>query len=503
VTLAIRYRLLLIMLVAALLYSALLFLPIFHSSSGYFSTDGGTYLHSRDAVLRGLGIEAWDRAMVRPPLAPGWALVPFMPFGDDVGLRLWSILGIVLTIPAAYYFSRSILTPNQSFVVAALTGFDVWIIHGFVAGALVLYAWCLLAVALRPVVDWAHGVSDKRRTAFMAAALALLPFVNQTFAGLCVIVFAVAMPIALFARYRQGLPIVRQPMWIGLVVGGAIGVLALPWYLGVAPGSETARYDYPWLELTARTIYASAITMVVVLLVPRGGYGVRMMQALLVVLGVMLMLFSGDEAISNLFYRAVFVSAMLYMPLIVYVAGLLGAGRKVAVLAICVFAASSVVWVSVNTQDMDHTPDEIVHAIKWMEDRTDPDDFVIADSWHLSRWVEGSAEVKSMTIWHGTSGSPRRHQQMSNDAICIVGWGDCDLTDAYGRWQPRFFLSHTGFSDLVWIDEESMILGLSHLELLALTDELPYTRLVFSEGVARVWELDTEYLAKVPSAQSH
>ena len=492
--LAIRYQLLLIMLMAALVYAAVLFLPYFHASSGYFSTDGGTYLYSRDVVMRGLGIEAWDRAMVRPPLAPGWALVPFLPFGDAVGLRLWSILGIVLTIPAAYYFSRSFLTPNQSVVVAALTGFDLWIIHGFVAGALVLYAWCLLAVALRPVIDWAHGVSDKRRIAFMAAALALLPFVNQTFAGLCVIVFAVAMPMALFARYRQKLPIVRQRMWIGLASGGAIALLALPWYLGVAPGSEVARYDYPWLELTPRIAFMSAAMICVVMLVPRGGYAVRMLQALLCVLAVMMMFFSGDEAITNLFYRALFVAAMFYLPLLVYVAGLLGLGRKVAVAAICVMVAASVYWVEGNTGDMDYAPDEMVRAIKWMEERTDADDFVIADNWHLSKWVQGSAEVEAMTLWHGEAGAPRAHQQMSNDGLCIVGWMECDLAAAYGRWQPKYYLSHVGLSKMMTIHDENMIGGLPHDELLALTDELPYTRLVFSEGVARVWELDTEYL---------
>ena len=60
------------------------------SYDGYWGVDGGAYLLSVNNVL---GNEPTGAGFPRPPLAPGWLLVPFVElFGDDAGYKVWSAL---------------------------------------------------------------------------------------------------------------------------------------------------------------------------------------------------------------------------------------------------------------------------------------------------------------------------------------------------------------------------------------------------------------------------
>ena len=80
--------------------------------------------------------------------------------------------------------------------------------------------------------------------------------VNQTFAGLCIITFAVALPVAALLRFRQGLALLEDlTIFKGLAIGGALSLFSLPWYLPVAPGSSAVSYKGAVLSIEPAQIH--------------------------------------------------------------------------------------------------------------------------------------------------------------------------------------------------------------------------------------------------------
>jgi hypothetical protein len=74
---------------------------------GYQGVDGGAH---RLSMLSVLGLEATGTDFTRPPLAPGWLLVPTtLLFGDVAGYNLFSVI-FSMTLPLAMW-----LTLRQGF----------------------------------------------------------------------------------------------------------------------------------------------------------------------------------------------------------------------------------------------------------------------------------------------------------------------------------------------------------------------------------------------------
>ena len=153
--------------------------------------DGGAYLVGVNAVL---GDEPTGAGFPRPPLAPGWLLVPFVNYlGMDVGYKVWSSLASVLPAIPIYLLARRIgsrstrrgVAPSPWPAVFASGFLLLDLLHAemIVTGALPLIAFALLGMGW-----WAMGELSEEwsltAAGVLVICLGLIPWVNQTTAGL-------------------------------------------------------------------------------------------------------------------------------------------------------------------------------------------------------------------------------------------------------------------------------------------------------------------------------
>ena len=308
---------------------------------GFLGVDGGAYFLNVNAVL---GDEPTGAGFPRPPLAPGWLLVPFLDvFGPDNGYKIWSALVSITPAVPIYLMARSIwaawaiskTTTNRPLrlplwlpgvAAAAFVLLDFLHAEMMVTGALPLLAFALLGM-----VWWGMGELLHRRSwpvaAIVAACIGLIPWINQTTAGLALITIPVyGAALIYYNRCRQHTTINHSPSCFGappywrtitppLLLGGVIALCALPWYMTVLPVTGVLNYPgafmYPnhWTD-------SSWLQMVL-----GGGAGAyviyRAREPWLRSLGVLLVLFaflviwlSTDETVINIFYRSRYLMAV-------------------------------------------------------------------------------------------------------------------------------------------------------------------------------------------------
>ena len=134
---------------------------------GLLGVDGGAYLLSVNAVL---GDEPTGAGFPRPPLAPGWLLVPFVTLlGTDTGYKVWSAAASLAPGIPVYLLARR---------VGNLRGFSpIWVpvfavgflfvdlLHAemLVTGALPMIAFGLLGTAWWAMGSLAEGWSRNDR----------------------------------------------------------------------------------------------------------------------------------------------------------------------------------------------------------------------------------------------------------------------------------------------------------------------------------------------------
>lgn len=349
---------------------------------GFLGVDGGAYLLSRNAVL---GDEPTGAGFPRPPLAPGWLLVPFTELaGDDVGYKLWSVFASLLPMIPVYLLARRINSgpfPALGLFAAGFLSLDLLHAEMIVTGALPLIGFALLGM-----VWWAMGrLAERwawRDAAVLAGCLGLIPWVNQTTAGLALITIPVYLAALLWYsrstvrsmgagasnKRLQGAPgdsicglsipaaVESQPSraalspasrtvrrwphmpenWVQflgrgtvmttlgsvrdkrfqalariappLLVGGAIALGALPWYLDVLPVTGLLHYPGAYVYLTN---WADSAWWQLLLAWPLGiamawkgqAPWFRSLGILTCLLGTLLVFLSTDESVINIFLQ--------------------------------------------------------------------------------------------------------------------------------------------------------------------------------------------------------
>jgi hypothetical protein len=317
------------------------------SYDGYWGVDGGAYWLS---VANVLGDEPTGAGFPRPPLAPGWLLAPFgAAFGDDLGYKIWSSAASILPVIPVYLFARRLTRTeavepayrgSRTWVTAGAVGFllvDLLHAEMFVTGALPLIAFAWLGTAWWAMCSL-HEQWNWRTAAVLAGCVGLIPWINQTAAGLAVITLPVYLLALLwYGRKRSvvGLrlscaarsnPVVSPPdhLYLGsnaltdhplvriappLFVGGVIALLALPWYMDVLPGNGILKYPGPVVFLTVPTDSAwlqLALAWPLGLLMIWKGEApwLRSLGVLVILLGTLTVFLSYDETIINIFYRS-------------------------------------------------------------------------------------------------------------------------------------------------------------------------------------------------------
>ena len=292
---------------------------------GYLGVDGGAYLLSRNDVLGVDSSGVTGSGLPRPPLAPGWLMVPFTSaLGDDVGFKVFSALGSLAPIFAVYLLSQSFLSRRQALLPAGLIALDIWQAEMLVTGVMPLLGFSLIVTCIWSVAALARRWQWRSATV-LAGALPLVAYVNQTSAGMTVVVLGFYTVSLFFITDwgRRDWTILRR-LAVPAAVGGLLALTALPWYLPHLPGSERVHYPGPWIYPSSWT---DSAWIQFIIAVPIGVFiyrkalvfEVRALGALVIFVAALAPWLSYDETIINLFFRSRYLLMMLAVPAASYI----------------------------------------------------------------------------------------------------------------------------------------------------------------------------------------
>ena len=442
------------------------------SYDGQWGVDGGAYWLSVNTVL---GDEPTGAGFPRPPLAPGWLLVPFTIFGTDVGYKVWSVLASMAPVVPVYLLARRLrdrvegasLSPPSVAAPFAVGFLLVDWLHAemFVTGALPLIAFGLLGIAWWAMgslaVPWSRRDSQTARDSLiLAVCIGLIPFVNQTTAGLAVITLPVYLAGILAFAPRLARWAVLKHIVPPLLVGGIIALIALPWYMEVLPGNGMLDYpgpvvyftrlcDLAWLQL--------ALGWSLGLLMIRKGEEpwLQSLGVLCCLLGTLTIFLSFDETIINLFYRSRYLMAVPFYIGVTWAvfrwAPEWFAHPRVlqAVpigLALIVFGIMGVGYISQVQRQADLSAMITPETHRVLEDlrNMEAQDGIITNSFTLALWISALNKVPSPHTWN--SAPPPRFIESDRQVRCVLGWvPGCDPMDASEKLGARFILIEERF----------------------------------------------------------
>ena len=485
------------MLLAIIAGALALRLVLTLTHTGYLGVDGGAYLVGMAATMGDDLIGGFPR----PPLAPGLLLYPFVElFGVDVGYKVWSALASMAPIVPVYLFAKKLGSPRYKNLIVcgtvAVLSFDL--LHGemLVTGALPLLAFGFLGVAW-----WAMGsLAEKRNwpdTLILAGSLAIIPFINQTTAGMAVVTVPVYL-LALCWSWKDLDPL-RNNI-IGLTVGGLGALTALPWYLDVLPVTGMLNYPGPFIFLTHpfdSAWWQFLLAWPIGIYVARNGIEewLKSLGVLVCVLGTLLIFLSTDETVINIFYRSRY---LLCIPLYICLAWIVATkwlpalrwpsyAPVMAVVAISVMAYGYVWQFNNQARYSDMATPPTARALEHISGYND-DHAIISNSFTLSLWVSALNKVPSPHTW--TWHPPSRFVETDVAVRCLMGWVDnCDpyvaqeelnagwiLIDrrfpSYNARAPGIFLAPNG--PTLWDD----------------TGKTTWLTEVYREGTTQVWRIE-------------
>lgn len=274
------------------------------TADGLSGIDAGAYLNHALGLI-GHGSPGLD--ITRPPLAPGWLLVPFIELlGNVAGYNLFSavfsmLLPITLTAIAWRLFS-----PWRALLVAVFACIDPFALGMMVTGVLPLVGSALIVIASYCMWETSEKGLSWKRGIGLAVSLGLIAFVNQTSAGLAVMV----IPLQ-WALLRN-----RKALVLPLAVGALLAASALPWYLGAAPTDGRLTYPGPLVlphNLWEHQLWVGIGVLALAHRVARSeafrqaAQPLRMCLYLVTFLGCLQMFQSFNEVVMNLFFRATYL----------------------------------------------------------------------------------------------------------------------------------------------------------------------------------------------------
>lgn len=490
------------MALVVLLASALavrLLLALTHE--GFLGVDGGAYLLSRNHVL---GDEPTGAGFPRPLLAPGYLLVPFTAaLGDDVGYKIWSALAATLPVAAVYLLSSRFLPPLGALTAAALVAVDPWQAEMIVTGALPLIGFSLLLVVLWVVL----ANSSARKThhfVILIAALALIPHVNQTTAGIA----AVVVPVALAARVLTSGERWRAhaPLFAASAVGALLTLAALPWYIDVAPNSPILRYPGPWIYLVpfgdiAIFQFAAAMAVGVTLWrtagrlapsdAPTNPNRLKAVSVLIMLLGSMLMFLSTDETLINLFYRPRYLIMMLLWPAVVRLVMVWNPSMPrvpvkpaLAATGVAVLMAGYLFAFGRQAEYSDMVTGPTAEALAYLRVEA-PGQPVISNAFTMSLWVSALNKVESPHPW--TWEPPRAYTESDGHVRCVLGWvPGCDAAAAAGALDVGYVLVDQRFPGY---NDRAPGNYLAPPNQWSVTASAPWLELVYAHETTRLWRI--------------
>jgi hypothetical protein len=485
------------MLLFVIIAAFLLRLALTLTHPGYLGVDGGAYLLGMAATL---GDDPTGAGFPRPPLAPGLTLWPFVElFGADLGYKLWSSAASMSPVLPVYLLTNRLKIGHRYLILCATIAFlCVDLLHGemVVTGALPLLAFGFLGTAW-----WAMGRLAEHRTLrltlILAGSLAVIPFINQTTAGLAVVTVPVYL-MALRWAHRD-----NEPFWgnlPGLTLGGLLALTALPWYLEVLPVSGMLRYPGPFVFVTH--VFDSAWWQFL-LAWPVGLYTARKaneewlkaMGILVCLLGTLLVFLSTDETVINVFYRSRYLLAVPFYVCTAWIVGArwLPALRWPAYAPVLTLAALAVmgfgyIW-QFNNQARYSAMATPATVIALDQIRGDGDDqAIISNSFTLSLWIAALNKVPSPHTW--TWHPPRRFVETDKAVRCLLGWvAGCDPRKAQGQLNAGWILIDQRFP-FYNARAPGIYLAPEGEDLWENTGKTPWLTEFYREGTTLVWRIE-------------
>ncbi len=474
-------------------------LALVSSLPGFLGVDGGAYMLSADYV-RGLPQLA---DFTRPPLAPGWVLVPFLAsFGDMLGLKIFHILASLAIIPPFYLFARLYLRPWFAVIASGFLLVDWRFFEMFIVGPLPMigFGFMLLAmVGIHGIVNgkgWRHG-------GYVALGIPLIFFTNQTAAGISLYILPIYTLLTLWSnRGQESLKIQTLLARLGIFVfiGLLLTVPAYPYYIGVAPGSELLVYPGPFIYLSNDVALFYMLIMSLVILGASLVWGNRPIKALsLVLLATMLVVpwNSNDETVMNIFYRSRYLMTVFFYVCAVWLMQFLvdrestyrwvGVPWLATVFGILIFGLG-VIWEgeSVKTQMVTAETAKAIQQI-------DGDSTVVTNNYSMALYV--AALTRQPVTWAQGAEPPPAYAVQHERTICIFNWvEDCNPYFNAGLIAAKYVLAETR-----WPHKLEYSDGLYGRMWGALpdpwlfTDRALWLELVYSEGTTRLWRIKWSY----------
>lgn len=448
---------------------------------GFLGVDMGAYLAQAEGYL-GKAVPQTD--FVRPPLAPGWLLVPFVwLFGAQPGALLFTLVGSFAPLVPLFLLARKLAGEQIAVIACVFALIDPQAAQMTVTGVLPMLGFALLLTAILAAVS---AVEDNRWELPLALSLGAIPWVNQTTAGITIVV----MPVLLAGLcHLHGWRKVAK-LSIGLAAGACIGLAALPWYLGVAPGSGEVRFPGPlvtWPLLGTYNLYLGALFIIIAV---AGWYwlkgSVRIAALTLGWLGLLSLWFSYDEAVLNVFYRSTYLAA--YFGWIV-VAALLVKGVQVpwaraALIAVTIGLLAPVFASTFRLQAWysDMMPPETVTAVNMIHS-LDPQARIATNGRLSAIWI--AALTQQPAIWTHATTPPKAFAQGDYEARCLAGFvPDCNPVQVARTTGTRWVLVDRRFQD----EQEQPVYGAPE-GMWDVTAEAPWLELVYRSGSVNLWRV--------------
>jgi len=497
------------------------------SWDGYWGVDGGASLLNVNYVL---GDEPTKAGFPKPPLAPGLTLAPFiLTLGVDIGYKVWSALFAILPIIPVYLLTRKYVGSWPAVGTALFASVDWFWGEMFVTGAHPLVAFALIGMAWYSMAEKAEETSKhwSRHDIIIIASIGLIPWVNQTAAGLAVIVLPVYF-VALCWFKRELLDRVLMPC----LVAGLIAIGALPWYMQTLPGSALLTYDGPiiywaWGINTLQGFFI-ALPLGVFAVWKCKDYRVKSLAVMLLVFAALLPWLSFDEVLINPPYRARYLLALAFYPVMAWVVfniwiprvlrylapkdGLLEAGTKpiepslaprnrkgeihqvliiIAALVAFVYMSSVFIYVVRDQASISAmvTPETAI-ALEMIRNeqqnsKTAQEAGTATNSFTLSLWVAGLNKTPSPFLT--TAPPPPAYVESDILLRCSFGWvDDCDGRVAAGKLGIRYLLVEERFPHYNQFAPDNYLAPENQWEVTANTEWL---KLVYSAGTTRLYKV--------------
>jgi len=462
------------------------------TTPGLLGVDGGAYLMNVNTVLGApnLGI---DNA-TRPPLSPGWFLVPFVKlWGADVGYKVFQAVAGLPSIGAAYLLYRyTFPLRGLAYAATALVAFELAQAEMLVSGYTPTWAFTFYLITLLGLLRIARG-HTRTGMALVTFGVPMMAYTNLTVSGIALVSLPVAVGF-LWATAQRRWDFLSKASMAGMA-GVVIAATALPYFMGSAPGDGKLSYEGPILYWGPRVIDVFYLLWAVG--AGAGAWrfnapiGVKLMAVMGLTFAGITQFMSWDEAVVNVLFRPFYFIGYFTWPVTAWLAARILPQRwAVPVVAIAVLIlATGFGWVYERQRHYStFAGPEIVEAIGFVDSGN-----VATNSYALAHWIAGTTNNRIDARWTFTNPPPERWAEDEGHVRCLFGWvAGCDphaAADAIGaewvlvdaRVPQDFYNALNGAPDVPTV---ALWAGLG---------SVPWLEPVYIDGPARLYAIRGEH----------